>query len=358
MAATMRKDKLTALVLGVGGNVGQGILKALACSNLDCRVVGACTSASAFGLFSVDCARISPLADSPEFLGWLIEICHDESVDVVLSGVEPVLDVLARNHDTILTQTGAVCIVNDIEAMNIGADKLRTCEWLRDEGLPYPRHAVSEDSQGVANIAATCGYPLIAKPRWGKGSQGIIVLQRKADLSGLLKLPGYVVQEMLGDDDSEYTAACITDRDNILRGIIVFHRFLTSGTTSCAIAGEYPEVRSMAAMIVEKLKPRGPCNVQMRMHHGQAVCFEINVRFSGTTPIRARLGFNDVEAAIRHFVMAEEAKDLPIIRSGQAIRYWNEAYIDPHAYAALMSEGELPRPQDFLFKIETYGNKI
>src|SRR5215204_4136419 len=40
---------VTVLILGMGGNVSQGILKALARSNIRCRIIGACTSAGAVG---------------------------------------------------------------------------------------------------------------------------------------------------------------------------------------------------------------------------------------------------------------------------------------------------------------------
>ena len=36
-----------------------------------------------------------------------------------------------------------------------------------------------------------------------------------------------------------------------------------------------------AMRIAAALKPMGPCNVQMRIADGRAVCFEVNVRFSG-----------------------------------------------------------------------------
>jgi carbamoyl-phosphate synthase large subunit len=113
----------------------------------------------------------------------------------------------------------------------------------------------------------------------------------------------------------------------------------------------------MVARIAEKLKPKGPCNVQMRMHRGRAVCFELNVRFSGTTPIRARMGFNDVEAAVRHYVMGEAAVDLPVVHSGQVLRYWNEAYISPQAFMELKNHESLANPRDFPVSIETYGHK-
>ena len=48
--------------MGVGGNVSQGILKALALSPLPHRVIGVCISATSIGLYRSDSAYISPLA--------------------------------------------------------------------------------------------------------------------------------------------------------------------------------------------------------------------------------------------------------------------------------------------------------
>jgi carbamoyl-phosphate synthase large subunit len=353
----MTKKRLTVLVLGVGGNVSQGILKALACSSLDCRVIGACTSAAAFGLYAADAARVSPPASSPQFADWLIDVCKEESVDAVLSGVEPVLNAMVLHQQIIREKSGAICVVNDPHAMKIGSDKQATSDWLRENDMPYPETVSGDDCEPVLSLAQKHGYPLIAKPRAGKGSQGIHILRDDAQVRSMLPLPGHVVQQMLGDDESEYTAACLTDREDRLRGMIVFRRLLTSGTTSCAIAGEFPEVRETVSEIIAKLKPRGPCNVQLRMHRGRAVCFEINVRFSGTTPIRARLGFNDVEAAIRHYVLGEDAVDLPLVTSGQALRYWNEAYISPEAFTELQRSDRLASPGDHAFSIETFGTR-
>ena len=41
-------ETINVLVLGVGGNVSQGILKALAASKLQCRVIGGCVSSLSF----------------------------------------------------------------------------------------------------------------------------------------------------------------------------------------------------------------------------------------------------------------------------------------------------------------------
>lgn len=59
------KHDLTVMVMGVGGNVSQGILKALA-----------------LGLYTVDRAYVTPLAKDPAFVDWIVATCRAEGVQV------------------------------------------------------------------------------------------------------------------------------------------------------------------------------------------------------------------------------------------------------------------------------------
>jgi carbamoyl-phosphate synthase large subunit len=122
---------------------------------------------------------------------------------------------------------------------------------------------------------------------------------------------------------------------------------LLYGTTNRAELGEFPDVRAEAARIVRELRPMGPTNVQLRIANGKPTCFELNIRFSGTTSIRARFGWNDVELALRHFVLNEPSYKLPELTDGIALRYWDEMCIDPRAAARLTAEGNLDNPRDY-----------
>lgn len=350
-----RPDDLAVMVLGVGGNVSQGILKALELSKLHCRVVGGCISPKALGLYTVDSAYVTPQVSDPGFINWLIETCKAERVRAILSGVEPVLELLALNAEKIRNETGAVCIVSEPAKLRVGSDKLDTCQWLESHGFNHPRYAASEDKPALEKLLAECGYPLIAKPRKGKGGHGIITIHDPTELAYAASFSNFVVEECVGEPDSEYTAGCFCDRAGAVRGVFVVRRELHSGTTYRAEAGEFPEVRAEATRIASALGPLGPCNIQMRMSRGRAVCFEINVRFSGTTPMRARLGFNEVEAALEHFVLGKPARDLPLITRGVMLRYWNEMYVDPGACAVLQKTGKLCKPRDHELLVEDYG---
>ena len=350
-------DRLNVLVLGVGGNVSQGILKALAMSRLPCRVVGACINHTAMGLYIVDRAYISPPAEDSTFYEWLLEICSSEQIHAVLSGVEPVLKILSEKKVELFHQTGAICIVSDPAQLALGTDKLLTCRWLEKRGFRFPRYAVSEDKEAAMKLVDECGYPLIAKYRFGRGSQGIIDVFNEGVLKNVCRMDDYVIQEHVGEIDSEYTAGCFCDREGKVRGVIVMRRELMHGTTSWAEVGEFPEIREETLRIANKLKPRGPCNIQLRISPKGPVCFEINVRFSGTTPIRARLGFNEVEAALRHYVLREPIQNFPVIREGAIVRYWNELYVSPEAVSSLHKKGRLDKPGEYDYLIEDFGMK-
>lgn len=352
----MSERPLNVLVLGVGGNVSQGILKALATSDLPCRVVGACISPDSAGLYWTDKAYISPFANAPEFVDWLLETCQQEHIDVILTGVEPILQVLAANEGRIREQGGARCIVSRAEVLAIAGDKWRTADWLRAQGLNYPAFAAADDPAALDALVAAVGFPLLAKPRAGKGSSGIVKLDGAAELDAVRGDAEMVVQQYLGTPNDEYTASCFSDKDGAVRGCIVMRRTLQHGTTVQSEVGLFPVVRAEAERIAAALRPVGPCNIQLRLHEGVPVCFEINARFSGTTPMRAHFGFNDVEAALRHYVLGEAAVDLPLVTQGMALRYWNEVYIDPADYARLSQQGRTNAPNQSS-TIEMHGGR-
>jgi carbamoyl-phosphate synthase large subunit len=346
---------LTVLVLACGGNVGHGILKSLAQSDLKLRVIGADVYVEKCGLYTVDRGYVSPWVDDPGFLDWLIELCREEKVNAIFGSAEPILKLLAKEQERIRKETDAICIVTTAEIFEIGDDKLETSRWLEKHGYPAPAFADSADPDAMAALGKKCGFPLVVKPRTGGGSRGQLRIDRDIELHVLSGRPGYVVQQSVGDEDAEFTVGTFSDREGKLRGTIVMRRAIQHGTTVWVEVGEFPEVRQAAENIVRALRPTGPCNLQFRMHNGVPHCFEFQVRFSGTTPLRTRMGFKEVDAALRHFVLGEPAQDLPRIVEGCVARYWNEMYLDPRAVAALRTAGKLDNPRAYQPYAEDYG---
>jgi carbamoyl-phosphate synthase large subunit len=347
------------MVLGVGGNVSQGIIRALKTSNLVYDIIGACIDRSAIGLYMCDKAYISPLANDEKFMKWLIEVCNSEEVDIILTGVEEIIEVINSNYDEIKEQTKTIFVSSSKEQLTIGRDKLLTCKWLEENDCRYPQYAESENAEQIARLVRNCGYHLIAKPRRGKGSQGIMKIENEDDLKIVMGLENYIVQEYIGNEDTEYTVGCYCDKNSKLIDIIIMHRELKHGTTFKATVVENMAIREQVVKICDKFKPIGPLNIQLRMNdNNEPVCFELNIRLSGTTPMRAQFGYNDVEAMIKEYVYNEDITNYFNVIKGTAYRYWNEIYIDEVMEQVLQKRKCVENVNIYTNHIDSWGTKI
>lgn len=348
--------KINVLVLGVGGNVSQGIIKAIAASKLDCRIVGACVSAESPGFYFCDDAYLAPYADSKNFLSWVIDLCNKERIDIVLTGVEENIYKIADQLDEFTNKTNALFICTPINKLRIGQDKLKTCQWLEMNDCNYPKYSSADNMAKVYKLLEKTGYPLIAKPRNGKGSKGIIKITDEEELKQVFSLSDYVIQEYIGSEDREYTVGCYRNQSGRIIETIILHRVLKNGTTVKAQVIDNDDIKNEALKICKKFEPIGPLNIQFRLDENNLpVCFELNVRFSGTTPVRAHFGFNDVEAMITEYVLKKDIAQSFNVRKGIAYRYMNEIYLEDDVHQMMTNEGVVKNIKNHKIIVEPFG---
>jgi carbamoyl-phosphate synthase large subunit len=318
---------LNVLVTGAGGPVGQSIMKAVRCASVPCRLVATDRHPLSVGFHWADSHYVLPTAEEPRYLAQLAAICQEEPVDAVLIGSEGEMHVLAQEKETFERDTGARIIVSPPEVLRISSDKRETARFLAAHGLDYPRSASPEESEQLEALVADLGFPLIVKPRTSAGSKGLFKVRSQRELRHVLPLVDRpVVQEYLHPDDQEYTTAAFVDDTGEPQGAIVMRRELAAGLTYRAWVEENPVVAATAQAVAGALRPLGPCNVQLRLTERGPVPFEINARFSSTTSMRAHFGYNEVEMALRCYVLGERVTP-PRPRRGVALRFWEELYL-------------------------------
>ena len=345
--------KLTILLLGVGGNVSQGILKAIRAydftkENVKVHVIGACISPESVGLYMCDQACISPYANDAGFLDWVIHTCNEQDVDLILTGVEENIIALQRGAEKLQKRTKAIFVASSLKMLQIGQNKYSTCEWLKENGCEYPKFCHLEDQKAVEQLIETVGFPLIAKPCHGKGSCGVRFLNDAEALKTFGTPEDYVLQECVGTAEDEYTVGCYCDKKGQLVDHIILHRRLGHGSTMAAEVVEDEAILKEAEKICKAFQPGGPLNIQMRKDkNGRAVCFELNVRFSGTTPMRAHFGFQDVVAMIKEYCLDEDIKECFHVQPGVAYRYTNEFYMKKNPEKQFLAGNEMLDMKDF-----------
>ena len=117
---------------------------------------------------------------------------------------------------------------------------------------------------------------------------------------------------------------------------IVMRRDLRDGNTHRAYAEAYPALNAHVMDLGRALKPHGPANFQFRVDaRGQPRVFEINARFSGATPLRALVGFNEVDLCIRKLVLGEAVAQ-PATEPATIVRHLDETVVRAGDLAGLL----------------------
>jgi len=288
------------MVTGVSGNVGQGIIEGLRKSN--------CTNA--YWILGTDIAPYPlcagypmcdagvqvPYAIDPEFIPAVKEIIRSNKIDYVLIGVDAEVLPYAKHREEIESETGCKIIVSDESFVNVATDKYLTYLYLKKIGVNSPE-------TWLRLPFSSCEFPLIAKPRTGHGSKGVMVIYSYGEIADneQIQSGGYCFQEYL--DGDEYTCGLLFDQEHKLIDSIIMKRKLDCGVTVEAQVVEHEEIRK----IIDKFaagtngKVFGSINLQIKMKNDVPYVHEINPRFSGTTQMRVMAGYNDVASIVDNF---------------------------------------------------------
>ena len=104
-------------------------------------------------------------------------------------------------------------------------DKWRSCEFAVSHGLPFvPSLPCGDDAGAPDRVDAFVhehGLPLVAKPRNGVDSTGVLIVTTRAQAHGAMTRRNYVLQKFLGALDAPRTYLEQVDRE----GIPLIHSF-------------------------------------------------------------------------------------------------------------------------------------
>ena len=292
------------LVTGIGGGVGQGILRNLRGEQFDIAIVGTNTAAISAGNHLCDAVHVVPYAYDPAYVQTINMIVERERIDLIIPSTDYETYYLMVAQD----QIPATIAASPADTSRMCLDKYLTAQHLSGHDLPFARSSLPSDYTG--------GFGrIVVKPREGRGSRNIHIDPLDPRAFG----DDYLVQEYL--DGEEFTTAFYVRRDGTLHGLITFVRELEQGNTArCEVVQSHDdELERMIRALISKFAFRGSCNLQTRATAHGVIPFEINCRISGTNSIRAQFGFRDVAYTVQEYLY-NQVPDAPKITGGCAIR--------------------------------------
>lgn len=340
----MPEEKLTVLIAGMGGgSLGLEMFKCLRDTGRY-RLIGTDISEKAYGFSEkgFDQTYLLDRTGSREYAARLLEIALQEKVDAIAPGAEEVHKILSGQRE-LFQSAGIMLMINSEEVIELCADKLKSLQFLAEQGLATPAHQEIETDRDIEAFQA---FPCVVKPARASGGSNLVFLaEDEAEalfFVNYIRRRGYLpfLQEYIESTD-EYTVGVLSSASGEILGSIALRRFLdtklsynlrydnrviSSGWSQGEI-DDFEPVRRQAEAIARTLKSRWALNIQGRLDHkGVFYPFEINPRHSGTSYLRALAGFNEPDILLQYSLKGCAPPPL-FLKKGYYVRSLAEAFI-------------------------------
>jgi carbamoyl-phosphate synthase large subunit len=296
---------LRVAITGVSGDVGRGAIRGLQANPAGAEsiwILGLDAAADVPSKSSLDCFVRLPLVKDGGYVDALSAALEAHKIDVLLPGIDSEISVLsAARHRLLATTKVPLAPKKLIEATD---DKLLTVEFLSSCGIGAPETYSLEAHLDI-------DLPVVAKPRRGYGSRGVVVLRDRDMLRAFLETQpqNYCLQRYI--EGPEITIGFLYDSAGVMCDAIAMERTLEDGRTVRAKVLDDPSVRQFTENFGTRVPGIGAINAQLRWHeHEGPMVFEINARLSGSTEMRVAVGFNDPLRLAQHF-----GRGVPISRA-------------------------------------------
>ena len=303
---------------GAAAPAGINTIKSLKMAKFNGKIIGTDSDSLAPGVFMSDVFSVMPEAKEESlFIDKLFELVKIHRITVLMpsSGFDIYPYSKYRKE---LHKIGAFAVVSDMEALEICRDKLRTYQELT------PKFKVPLTTTEPEKIPR---FPVIAKPRFGKGSRDVIMIEDESDL-------GYVTSkyhDMIFQDylpGIEYTIDVLSDLNRDPLFAVPRIRLQTKGgisTKGKIVRNQTIEEDCMN--IAKSVGIRGPCCMQMKeAEDGELQLVEVNARLGGGTIFTTLAGAN-FPALILDLVEGKKIT-VPKISEVTVIRYFEEIVVN------------------------------
>jgi carbamoyl-phosphate synthase large subunit len=327
----------TILVPGAAAPAGINAIKSLRMGGFQGKIVATDSSYLSPGFFMCEVNEVIPEADNHSFINRLNEIVEKYGVNLLLptSGFD--IYPYSEFRDQLIKR-GAFPVVSDMDSLVTCKDKMLTYERLKSKfDLPFTTTDPTEISS----------FPVMAKPRYGKGSRDIMRLDNTDDIGYVTsKMKDLIFQEFL--PGTEYTIDVLSDLDK--KAILAVPRIRIQTKAGISTKGRILKNRRIeeeCKQIADFIGIKGPCCIQMKEDaNGIIKLVEINPRMGGGTIFTTLAGANFPMMLI-DMVEHKQVK-MPEVNEITVIRYYEEIVI-----RAAADHGVLSAEQDILTKSNT-----
>lgn len=261
--------------------------------NVQLEIIGLDASSTAPALAFCDKKMLSlPISDKG-YIDFLVNICKEDNVDVLIPTIDTDLLILSENKE-LFKEAGTRVLVSASDKIAVCRDKNFTADFFESCGLKAPKT--------VNDYAKYDGlFPCFIKPKDGSSSINAYRADNKDELEMYAgQIGDYIIQPFI--KGTEYTVDVFCDFDGNPIYITPRERLaVRSGEVIKTKITQDEAIISETMQLIEKYRPCGPLAVQLirREETKEDYYIEINPRFGGGAPLSMMAGARSAEALLR-----------------------------------------------------------
>ena len=240
----------------------------------------------------------APRVTAPEYIDFLLELCLENEIGLVVPTIDTELQLLADHRERFAAE-GIHLIISSAELISVCRDKRKTAETYAELNISQP------EIYHRNNIQFQC----FCKPYDGSCSIGALPLYTPDMLTQeLLDDEKNMFMELVGKEYSEYTIDVYYDRNGELCCLVPRERLEVRGGEVSKGATRKNYVYDYLRERLEGLKgARGCITAQVFANpDGEAIKdLEINPRFGGGFPLSQAAGADYADWLIREYLLNE-----------------------------------------------------
>tara|TARA_B100000989_G_scaffold294175_1_gene272766 strand:- start:6596 stop:7642 length:1047 start_codon:yes stop_codon:yes gene_type:complete len=322
------KKKIKVFVTGAGCAIGQAIIKSLNISKLKINISVGDISQISLEIYNKNKFLI-PKVEKKKSLKWYLKFFKLNKFDIIFIGSEYEIEFFSKHKVEIEKKTGTLICISHFDTIKLFNDKLSTIKFLKKNNFNYPK-TLDIKNKVLKNKDIKLKYPLYLKNTKGTSSRNVFLVKNLYELKEKSKLiQNPIIQENLGKKydpfcfHDEYTCSLFYGKNGELIGPFLSERILKHGTSWAVRSIKNRTLKNLIIKLGKNLRGIGSINFQLKKHKNKFYIFEINPRFSGTTYIRAILGFNEPELFVKNYFLNQKLININY-RKGNSYRYFDD----------------------------------
>ena len=313
----MSRKVLNVLVPGASGPAGINTIKSLKMSDFKGKILSTDSNTLSAGFYLSDFKEVIPEVENKNYVNVLFSIIEKYNIDILMPSSGYDIFPFSENKEQ-LKKIGANPVISDRDVLEICRDKIRTYNHLNKIfNLPFTTEKKDKINE----------FPVIAKPRYGKGSRNVIKINDSKELDYISsKYSDMIYQNYLPGE--EYTIDVLSDMD--YNPLIAVPRIRLQTKGGISTKGKIvldKQLIEESFKIVEYLKIIGPCCIQVKKdQENMFKLVEINPRLGGGTMFTTLAGANFPQMIID--IIEDKKISIPKVSEITILRYFEEIIID------------------------------